>query len=159
MIAEQEERINTALSFPDEARDVRALVTEDNLITHGWIRTRMELDPDQLRGQKSGPKQTKAPAGASGSTTTPAPSTRKRAATSSKKPAAPKTAVALSLPPSGEAEDEEEASETPEEPLMRKKRSRKEPAVAPEVTPSATPQDPGTTGTTLGDVPFSEAAR
>ena len=82
MTAEQEERINTALSFPDEARDIRALVIEDNLITHGWIRTRMELDPDQLRGQISGPKQTKAPTGASGSTATPTPSTRKRAATS-----------------------------------------------------------------------------
>ena len=121
MTAEQEERINTALSFPDEARDVRALVIEDNLITHGWIRTRMELDPDQLRVQKSSPKQTKAPVGASGSTATPVPSTRKRAATSSRKAAAPKTAVAPSLPPSGEAEDEEEASETPEEPLARKK--------------------------------------
>ena len=30
--------------------------------------------------------------------------------------------------------------------------------MAPEVTPSATPQDPGTTGTTLGSVPFGEAA-
>ena len=119
----------------------------------------MELDPDQLRGQKSGPKQTKALAGASGSTTTPALSTRKRAATSSKKPAAPKTAVAPSLPPSGEAEDEEEAEKTPEEPLVRKKRSRKEPTVAPEVTPSAAPPDPGATGTTLGGVPFGEAAR
>ena len=43
---EQEERINTALAYPDEARDIRALVNEDNLISHGWIRTRMELDPD-----------------------------------------------------------------------------------------------------------------
>ena len=31
--------------------------------------------------------------------------------------------------------------------------------MAPEVTPSAAPQDPGTTGTTLGGVPFGEAAR
>ena len=46
MTTEQEERINTALAYPDEARDVRALVNEDNLISHGWIRTRMELDPD-----------------------------------------------------------------------------------------------------------------
>ena len=50
MTAEQEERINIALAFPDEARDVRALVNEDNLITYRWIGTRMELDPDQLRG-------------------------------------------------------------------------------------------------------------
>ena len=119
----------------------------------------MKLDPDQLRGQKLGPKQTKAPAGASGSKTTPAPSIRKRAATSSKKSAAPKAAVAPSLSSSGEVEDEEEATETPEEPLTRKKRSRKEPAVALEVTSSATPQDSGTTGTTLGGVPFGEAAR
>ena len=48
--AEQEERIATALAYPDEARDVRALVNEDNLITYGWIKVRMELDPDQLRG-------------------------------------------------------------------------------------------------------------
>ena len=94
----------------------------------------MELDPDQLRVQKLGPKQTKAPAGASGSTATPAPLTRKRAASSSKKPAAPKTAVTPSLPPSGEAEDDVEATETPEEPLTRRKRSRTEPAVAPEVS-------------------------
>ena len=128
--AEEEEWITTALAYPDEARDVRALVNEDNLITHGWIGTRMELDPDQLRGQSSGPrqpkvsakasgstttpapKQSKVPAGASGSTNIPAPSTRKRAATSSKKSAAPKTAVAPSLPPSEEVEDEEEAAET-----------------------------------------------
>ena len=56
MTADQEERIATALADTDEARDVRALVNEDNLITHGWIGTRMELDPDQLRGQLSGPK-------------------------------------------------------------------------------------------------------
>ena len=46
MTAVQEERITAALASPDEARDVRALVIEDNLITHGWIGTRMELDPD-----------------------------------------------------------------------------------------------------------------
>ena len=49
MTAEQEERIAIALAYPDEARDVRALVNEDNLITDGWIKVRMELDPDQLR--------------------------------------------------------------------------------------------------------------
>ena len=135
MTAGQGERIATALAYTDEGRDVRALVNEDNLITHGWIGTRMKLDPDQLRGQSSGPrqpkvsakasgstitptpKQSKAPEGASWSTNIPAPSTRKRAATSSKKSAAPKTAVASSLPPSGEVEDEEEATETLEEPL------------------------------------------
>ena len=46
MTAAQEERIISALASPDEARDVRALVVEDNLISHGWIRTRMELDPN-----------------------------------------------------------------------------------------------------------------
>ena len=46
MTAEQEERINIALAYPDEAREVRALVNEDNLIAHGWIGIRMELDPD-----------------------------------------------------------------------------------------------------------------
>ena len=46
MTVAQEERIITALAYPDEARDVRALVTENNLITYGWIGTRMELDPN-----------------------------------------------------------------------------------------------------------------
>ena len=86
------------------------------------------------------------------------PIDKKEGGCSSKKSTALKAAVAPSLPSSGEVEDEEEATETPEEPLTRKKRSRKEPAVAQEVTPFATPQDPGTTGTTLGGVPFGEAA-
>ena len=43
---EQEERINIALTYPDEARDVRALVNEDNMISYGWIRTRIELEQD-----------------------------------------------------------------------------------------------------------------
>ena len=127
----------------------------------------MELDPDQLRGQKPGSKQTKASAGVkqtktsagvSGSTTTPGP-TRKRAATSSKKPAGSKTEVVPPFPPSEEAENEEEASETSEEPLTRRKRSRTEPAAAPEVRPPAVPQDPESAGATLGGVPFGEAAR
>ena len=59
MTQEQVERITIALAYPDEGRDVQALVTKDNLVEHGWISTRMELDPDQLRGQKSGPKKTK----------------------------------------------------------------------------------------------------
>ena len=118
----------------------------------------MELDPDQLRGQKSGSKQTKASVGASGSTTTPPP-TRKRAATSSKKPAGSKIEVAPPFPPSQEAENEEEASETPEEPLTRRKRSRTEPAAAPEVGPPAVPQDPESAGTPPRGVPFGEAAR
>ena len=84
MTTEQEERINTALAYPDEARDVRAFVNEDNLITHGWIRTRMELDPDQLRGQKPGPTQSKTSAKAAEGATTSSQSRRKRAATSSK---------------------------------------------------------------------------
>ena len=48
-----------ALASLDEGRDVRALVTEDNLVEYRWISTRMELDPDQLRGQKSSPKKPK----------------------------------------------------------------------------------------------------
>ena len=32
---EQAERIATALACPDEGRDVRALVTEDNLVEYG----------------------------------------------------------------------------------------------------------------------------
>ena len=119
----------------------------------------MELDPDQLRGQKSGPKQPKIPARTSGGVTTSAPSTRKRKATSSKKSAAPEAAVTPSLPPSEEVEDEEEAVKTPEEPLTRKKRSRTEPVAAPKVTPDVTLQDPGVPGTTLGGAPFSEVAR
>ena len=59
MTLEQGKRIMTALAYPDEGRDVRALVTEDNLVEYGWISTRIELDTDQLYGQKSGPKRTK----------------------------------------------------------------------------------------------------
>ena len=59
MTQEQGERIMTALAYPDERRDVQALVTNDNLLEYKWISTRMELDPDQLRGQKSGAKKTK----------------------------------------------------------------------------------------------------
>ena len=46
MTREQAEQIATALACLDEGRDVRALVTEDNLMEYGWIFTRMELDPD-----------------------------------------------------------------------------------------------------------------
>ena len=60
---EQAERIATVLACPDEGRDVRALVTEDNMVEYRWISTRMELDPDQLRGQKSAPKKAKAKVG------------------------------------------------------------------------------------------------
>ena len=42
---------------------------------------------------------------------------------------------------------------------MRRKRSRTEPAAAPEVTPTASPQDQGVPGTTLEDASFGEAAR
>ena len=118
----------------------------------------MELDPDQLRGQKSGSKQTKASAGASRSTATPLPN-RKRAATSLKKPAGSKIEVAPPPPSSQEAENEEEASESSEEPLTRRKRSRTEPAAAPEVRPPAVPQDPESAGTPPRGVPFGEAAR
>ena len=37
-------------SLPRRGQGFWALVNEDNLITHRWIGTRMELDPDQLRG-------------------------------------------------------------------------------------------------------------
>ena len=106
-----------------------------------------------------GPKQPKAPARAPGGTTTSAPSTRNRAVTSCRKYATPKATVAPSLPLSEEVEDEEEAAETPEEPLTRRKRSRTEPAAAPEVTPTINPQDQGIPGTTLWGVPFGEAVR
>ena len=43
---EQAERIATALACPDEGQDVRAFVTEDNLVEYGWISTWMELDLD-----------------------------------------------------------------------------------------------------------------
>ena len=49
MSREQRQRIIRAFAVPDEYRDVWVLVNEDNLITYGWISTRMELDPDQLR--------------------------------------------------------------------------------------------------------------
>ena len=48
-----------ALSYLDMYRDVRVLVTEDNLVTYEWISTRIELDPDQLRPYKLAPKKSK----------------------------------------------------------------------------------------------------
>ena len=57
MTQDQGERITTALAYPKEGRDVPTLVTDNNLVTYGWITTRMELDPDQLRGKKLGPKK------------------------------------------------------------------------------------------------------
>ena len=56
MTQEQGEWILTALAYLEEGTDVRALVTKDNLVEYRWISTRIELDPDQLRRQKSGPK-------------------------------------------------------------------------------------------------------
>ena len=46
MSRNQRQRILEALAYPKEYRDVRVLVTEDNLVTYGWISIRMELDPD-----------------------------------------------------------------------------------------------------------------
>ena len=43
---DQRQRIMRALAVPDEFRDVRVLVNDDNLVTYGWISTLMELDPD-----------------------------------------------------------------------------------------------------------------
>ena len=37
MTPEQAERIATALACPDEDRDIRALVIEDNMMEYGWI--------------------------------------------------------------------------------------------------------------------------
>ena len=55
MTGDQRQRIEVALTYPDEFRDVRVLVTEDHLVTYGWISTRIELDPDQLCGYKPAP--------------------------------------------------------------------------------------------------------
>ena len=60
MSREQRQRIIRAFAVPDEYRDVWVLVNEDNLITYGWISTRMELDPDQLRPYKPATKKSKA---------------------------------------------------------------------------------------------------
>ena len=65
MSGDQRERILEALAYPEEYRDVRVLITEDNLITYGWISTRMELDLDQLRPYKPASKKAKAKVGAS----------------------------------------------------------------------------------------------
>ena len=49
MTGDQRQRIEVALAYPDECRDVRVLVIEDNFVSYGWISTRMELDLDQLQ--------------------------------------------------------------------------------------------------------------
>ena len=59
MTQEQSEQILTVLAYPDDGRDVWALITEDNMIAHGWISPRMELDSNQLRWQKSSSKKAK----------------------------------------------------------------------------------------------------
>ena len=124
-------RIHAAIAFLNKDRDVRALVTEDNLVAHGWISSRMELDPDQLHGPKSGPKKPKTAAGPStqaiqlkkASTSQP-PSV----ASSLKKPICSKSAAPLPLTVESGDEDEE--------PLVRSKRSRTEVKVTPEVVSS-----------------------
>ena len=65
MSEDQRQRILEALAYLEEYRDVRVLVNEDNLVTYGWISTRMELDPDQLRPYKPAMKKSKAKVGAS----------------------------------------------------------------------------------------------
>ena len=52
---DQRQRIEVAIAYPDKFRDDRILVTEDNLVTYGWISTRIELDSDQLRRYKLAP--------------------------------------------------------------------------------------------------------
>ena len=60
---DQRQRIEVAIAYPDKFRDVRILVTEDNLVTYGWISTRIELDPDQLCRYKPPPKSPSPPLG------------------------------------------------------------------------------------------------
>ena len=120
----------TALAYPDEGRDVRALVTKDNLVEYGWISTRTELDPDQLRGQKPAPKKAKAKVGPSTQavqpkTDAPRPPKRKVPATTSKEAASSKSAT---LPPlTARLGDEEDSSVGPKRPRTE---SRSTPEVA-----------------------------
>ena len=111
-------QIHTTLASTKEGRDVWALVTEDNLVEYGWIFTRIELDPDQLCGHKSGPKKLKTDSKSSIRVAPLKKATASRllkmksAASSSKKPAFSKSAAPP--PPAWESEDEDEA---PLEPL------------------------------------------
>ena len=63
MARDQRQRIEVAIAYSDKFRDVRILVTEDNLVTYGWISTCIELDPDQLRRYKPAPKKSKPASG------------------------------------------------------------------------------------------------
>ena len=134
-----------ALAYPKESRDVRVLVTEENLVSYGWTFTRIELDLDQLCGYKPAPKKSNPASGEpsfeageveaapSKKATSSRPSKRTRAA--SRRPTSSKSTTTLLLPPIGVAEEEE----APPEPLKSRKRSRTESEPAPEVAPTNHP--------------------
>ena len=140
MTQEQGERILTTLAYLDEGRNVRALVTEDNLVEYKWISTRMELDLDQLCGQSSGPKKAKTAvepstqAAQPKKTTASRPPKRKCAASSLKKPASSKSA-APSVPTVESGGDKKYS--------VRYKRSRTESRPTPEVVSSHAPSSMG----------------
>ena len=112
----QRQRIEVGLTYPDEFRDVRVLVTDDNLVTYGWISTRRELDPGQLRRYKPASKKSEpasgmpffeAEEGVAAHLKKSASSgllKRKKAASSSKRPTSPKSAAGPALPAADETE-------------------------------------------------------
>ena len=142
MSRDQLQRIMEALAHPKEFRDVRVLITEDNLITYGWISTRMELDPDQLCTYKPAPKKSKSTIGEPSAAvegklsahpkkaTSFGPLNRKKAAFFSKRPAPPKPAAPPTLLTTEEGIEIEEPSP---EPLKRRRKSRTESELAPKI--------------------------
>ena len=153
MTRDQRQRIEVALAYPNEHRDVRVLVIEDNLVTYGSISTRIELYPDQLRPYKPTPKKSK-PASwepssevKEGVAVPPkkvasfGPLKKTKAASSSKMPAFPKSAVVPTLPTVEEAEEEVPSLE----PLKRRRRLGTESESTPEIAP-ANPPSSGSEG-------------
>ena len=116
MAGDQRQRIEVGLAYPDEYRGIRVLITEDNLVTYGSISTRMKLDPNQLRPFKPAQKKSKPTSGEPTAeakeraavplkkATSSGPLKRKKAVSSSKRPASPKSAASPTLPPTEEAE-------------------------------------------------------
>ena len=112
MTRDQRLRIKSTLAYPDGCRDVRALVSKDDLVSYEWISTRKELNPDQLCPYKQAPKKSKSKptrepsakvgvAARSKKATPSRPPKRERAATSLKRPASSKSA-AVPTPPKTE---------------------------------------------------------
>ena len=97
---DQQQRILKAPAIPVEYKDVRVLINEDNLTTYGWISTRLELDPDQLRPYKPAAKMPKSTIGASSVAAEGGVASSPKKSTSSEVPKKKKVASSLKSPAS-----------------------------------------------------------